>query len=128
MPQEIARVIRNYSASSLFWRFTSALDLAALLRAIPPNDFISVPLCEVTEWEPDSGAPTISTDSDRLNSIRLTIDSRGISRVERLPTHYPQHTSRRFDNMVFVILDKSCLDGVVALFKVRLCLILSVYS
>lgn len=118
VPQDIVCKVRDYSRSALFWRFTAALDLAARLHAMPTSIAVSIPLCEVTGWE-RGGLVTQSKDSDRLPVIRLTIDSRGIRTVERLPAGQPEHTRGRFDNMVFVIKDESCFANIIARFQVR---------
>lgn len=117
MPPEIRQLVRDYSQSSLFWRLIAALDLATQFDAIPLSNFSSIPLRQVAEWE--RGCVPIQSEAlDHLPIVRLTIDSRGIRKLERQPAGEPRYSSRRFDNMVFVIEDEGCFDGVVALFKV----------
>ena len=122
MPPEIRQIIRSHSEPALFWRLTAALDLAAQLHATPTSDLTSVPLRDVSGWERGC-LPSLSKDSHPLQIIRITIDSRGIKKLERLPAGEPRYSNRRFDTMAFVIMDQGCFDGVIALFKVLATLI-----
>lgn len=117
MPPEIRQMVRDYSQSSLFWRLTAALDLAAKFNAAPPSSFSSIPVRHVAEWQ-RGHAPTQCQDLTHLPIVRLTIDSRGIRKLERLPAGEPRYSSRRFDSMVFIIEDEGRFDGVATLFKV----------
>ena len=110
-------MVRDYSLSSLFWRLTAALDLAAEFDAVPSTSFSSIPVRQVSEWE-RGRVPIQSQALDHLPIVRLAIDSRGITKLERLPAGEPQHLGRRFDNMVFIIEAKGRFDGVSVLFKV----------
>lgn len=118
MPLEIRGMVRDYSGSALFWRLVAALDLAAQFEALPTKDFDYIPLCNVAGWE-RGRLPTQSTDLHHLPIIRLTIDSQGIRKLERLSASELRYSSRRFDNMVFVVKDEGCFKGVMMLFKVR---------
>ncbi|MBE3041144.1 hypothetical protein IMZ48_00865 [Candidatus Bathyarchaeota archaeon] len=117
LPVEIRQIIRSHSESALFWRLTAALDLAAQFHATPTSDHTSVPLRDVTGWERGC-LPSLSKDSHHLRIIRITIDSCGIKKLERLPAGEPRYSNRRFDTKVFVIMDEGHFDGVTALFKV----------
>lgn len=117
MPPEIKQMVQGYSQSSLFWRLTAALDLAMRFNAMPPSNFSSVPVRQVAEWERGC-VPTQSQALGHVPVVRLTIDSRGIRKLERLPAGEPQYSSRRSNNLIFIIEDEGCFDGVTALFKV----------
>lgn len=118
MPQEITRMVRDYSQSSLFWQLTAALDLATRFGTTPSSDLLSIPVRHVAEWERD-GVLIQSQAVKNLPIIRLTIDCRGIKKVKRLPADEPRYSRRRFDNFVFIIEDEACFNGVSVLFKVR---------
>ncbi|KAI1822656.1 hypothetical protein F4861DRAFT_381574 [Xylaria intraflava] len=115
MPPEIRQMVRNYSQSSLFWRFTAALDLAARFDAAPTSRFSSIPVRRIAEWERGC-VPTQTKALISLPIIRLTIDSRGIRKFERLPAGEP-YSSRSYDRTIYIIEDESRFDGVSALFK-----------
>ena len=117
MPPEIQRMVRDYSTPALFWRLTAALDLAARFENGPASDMVSLSLRDVAGWERGSD-PARSEDLLRLLPItRLTIDSWGLRKLERLQ-YKPRFSNRRFDNMVFIVAGEECFDGVVAIFKV----------
>ena len=117
MPPEIQRMVRDYSASALFWRLTAALDLAARFESGPTVDLVSLPLRDVVSWERGSDPARSEDLLHHLPIIRLTIDSRGLRKLERLQDK-PRFSHRRFDNMVFIVAGEECFDGIVALFKV----------
>jgi hypothetical protein len=73
-------------------------------------------LCDVAAWSRGT-APVVARSSIRPAVIRLSIDSRGIMKVERLLSR-PQYQTGRSDKMAFVIEEASHLEGVVAYFKV----------
>lgn len=108
LPTEIAEIIRDHSSEhGLFWRYSSARSLADELSQTVPTTVESLPLCELLSWE-RGGLPVLTTASDCLPVVRLTIDSRGIKRAESLPKgtaedHY------RSDKMLFVVQDRSQL-------------------
>ncbi|KAK7428376.1 hypothetical protein QQZ08_005133 [Neonectria magnoliae] len=106
-------MVRDYSQSNLFWRLATALDLAAQFGAVPSSSFSSIPVCQVAEWERGC-VPIQSQALAHLPIVRLTIDSRGIRKLERLPAGEPKHSSTRFDDMVFIIENESRFDGVTA--------------
>jgi len=122
LPQEILQIIRNYSASAHFWRYVSGLDLAARLAETPEPDpeeeYLVVPLREVVRWERGTSNPEVSKEP--LPVIRLTIDSRGIRRVESLTEEQARYRHERYDDRLFVVQGTSDaqLEGITALFQV----------
>ena len=117
LPPEILQIIYRDSATSLSWRYCAASKLSEQLPAVSSEQLFSIPLCTVSAWERGS-RPVILEAIHHLPVIRLTIDSRGIKRVERLSGH-PQFNRWRTDSQVFVTLDQRDLDGVSAHFKVN---------
>lgn len=83
LPPEIIQRIRNYSVDSLLWRHSSALDLAIQLSPTLSEDLVSIPLCQVSTWE-RGGQPVLAAASTQPPIIRLTVDSHGIRKIERL--------------------------------------------
>lgn len=119
MPPEIRQMIQDYSQPSLFWRLVAALDLAAHFDAVPSSkSFSSVPVRQIAGWA-RGGAPIVQSQAlDHLPIVSLTIDSRGIRKLERLPAGEPQYSSKRFDSIVFIIEDEGRFDGAAASFQV----------
>lgn len=117
MPPEIGQMVRDGSQFSLFWRLTAALELAAHFDTVPTSSFSSIPVRQIAGWK--RGCDPIQSQAlAHLPLVRLTIDSRGIRQLERLPACEPRHSSRRVDNMVFIVEDEGCFDNVAAIFKV----------
>ena len=110
-------MVQGHSPSALFWRVASTLDLATRLSATPVGDLISVTMCEIDGWERGC-QPVSCKDGKRLPIIRMTIDSLGIKKVERLSKDQLQYSPKRFDNMVFVNEHETSFTGVIAQFQV----------
>lgn len=118
LPSELIYMVREYSKSARFWGFVAVLDLAMKFNAVEPTRLVSVPLGRVAAW--DRGALPSLSDGQLvgLPVTRLTIDSRGVKLVERLPAGRDRYGCKKFDNMVFIITDDVEIDGVMVLFKV----------
>jgi hypothetical protein len=116
LPPEIVQAIEDYSVTSLLWRYSTALYHANRLSVATPEDFISVPLCKISAWE-RGDLPVLAGSLPQKPIIRLTIDSNGISKVERLLRTAPCNAWRS-DHNAFVILKESCLEGATIHFKV----------
>lgn len=118
LPLEVLQTVYEHSATSLFWRYTAASGLTQRLPAALSDQLLSIPLCTVSAWN-RGGQPVTAETAHQLPVIRLTIDSWGIKKVERLPEN-PRFKTWRTDTFVFVILDQSHLEGVTAHFKVNI--------
>ncbi|KAI0896563.1 hypothetical protein F4806DRAFT_431498 [Annulohypoxylon nitens] len=116
LPPEIVQIIREFSADSLLWRFGLALGFFQRLSSSTPGDLVSMPLSDCLTWERDSlSAPTVCSES-RPEFIRLTIDSFGIKRIERLasvPPYNPQPSER----LRFMTITETQASDVVTHFK-----------
>ncbi len=110
LPLELIQVIQKYSE-----RYILALDLVYRLSAAISNELVSVPLCNISGWQ--RGDRPIVAAVSASHIIRLTIDSRGIRKIERLPK-YPTYSGSRCDHVAFIIQEESYLSDVVAWFKV----------
>jgi len=116
LPPEIVRTIHDHSASSLLWAYDSAIRLARQMSVVLPQDLVSVPLQGVAAWE-RCGSPLLAAQP-RQTTIRLTIDVRGIRKIERLATR-PSYQVWRSDHLVFVLVKDEDVADVVVHFKVR---------
>lgn len=108
-------MVHEHSSTSLFWRYSAALDLARVLHAVPPNN-LSVPLLKVKAWE-RGARPEVEEIPDRPHDVRLTIDSYGIRRIERL-ARGSWYQRRRTDHLAFVILEADKVQDITTHFKV----------
>ncbi|KAH0593015.1 hypothetical protein MHUMG1_09262 [Metarhizium humberi] len=114
LPREVLHIVYVYSATSLFWRYNSASELARQLPILS-SERRSVPLCAVVSWD-RGGQLTTSNAINHLPVLRLTIDSWGIKKVERLP-EYPAFQGWRTENLLFAVLQDRDIEGVTAHIK-----------
>ncbi|EHK22603.1 uncharacterized protein TRIVIDRAFT_126216, partial [Trichoderma virens Gv29-8] len=108
LPVELLEMIRGFSAHSLFWRSISALRMAAYVS--DTRDGLSqtqvVALRHVVSWE--RGGRLDKSESQTLPPIlRLTMDSDGISRVERLPSH-PRYSRGNYTHTAYIVGPDNC--------------------
>lgn len=82
LPMEILETIRGFSRHGMLWRSVVVRGLAARLSATSREQLVRVPLSAVSSWEP--GGQLIRASSDCPPWVRITIDTDGISKVERL--------------------------------------------
>ncbi|KFA81328.1 hypothetical protein S40288_08298 [Stachybotrys chartarum IBT 40288] len=74
------------------------------------EDLISIPLSEILAWE-RGGLPVLAYATPPKPIVRLTIDSHGVRKVERLPKK-PLYRGQRSDSAVFVILEENSLKRI----------------
>lgn len=119
LPVEILSIIEAFSRPHFFWRCVATVDVATQLSAGPSQPLQSFLLSNVVSW--DRGTrPVIAAeglDTCIPPIIRLTLDRRGLKKLERLPER-PPYEQRRFDDSVFVIESQSHFSSTVAHFKV----------
>ncbi|GKU07225.1 hypothetical protein FLAG1_10981 [Fusarium langsethiae] len=84
VPRELLEMIRGYSRHSLFWRCISAIRTASCVTRTAPEPHLTVQLSQVLSWKRSGKLECITSTTPPPPIIRLTIDSDGISRVERL--------------------------------------------
>lgn len=116
LPQELIRTVHKHSRGNLFWRSSAARELIPRISSASSKEVLSIPLCTISAWD-RGGQPFTEETVHELPVIRLTIDTWGIKRVERLPKH-PCFQKWRTDQFRYVVLDQSNLERVVAHFKV----------
>ncbi|KAL2264250.1 hypothetical protein VTK26DRAFT_9026 [Humicola hyalothermophila] len=114
LPLELLEMIRQHSRHSLLWRCISALQLADNVSVTKPEPLITVPLREIMSW--NRGGKFERVKALRPQTLRLTIDSAGISRVERLPGP-PTYVGNHISRSVFIVQDEASVSEVVAQFK-----------
>jgi hypothetical protein len=119
LPVELLITIEEFSRPHLFWRCVASVDLATQLSAGTSLPLQSFRLSSVVSWD-RGNAPVIAAkggDDFTAPIIRLTIDSGGLRKLERLPER-PPYEQRRFDESVFIVESQSHFGSTVAHFKV----------
>ncbi|KAK4230502.1 hypothetical protein QBC38DRAFT_496493 [Podospora fimiseda] len=115
LPTEIIKMIRDYSSGNLFWRYNSVVTFAHQPR--PPGDFPScvVELGKVMSWERNQ--QPVLTDAEIWPSIvRITMDSRGLKRLERFQ-EMPPHQYGRSDSEAYSVFRQAKEEGPLMQFK-----------
>ncbi|PNP49473.1 hypothetical protein THARTR1_09795 [Trichoderma harzianum] len=103
LPVELLDMIWGYSAPSLFWRSIEALRVAAYVSDMTDESQQPqvVPLWHVVSWE--RGGKLHERNSRTLPPvIRLTIDSDGISKIERLASH-PRYSRGNHTHTAYIV-------------------------
>lgn len=123
LPPEIVQMIRSFCDDSLFWKLASALDLSDRFHATSTSHITTLPLGKIVEWQRYSELVTAdSRDSDSPDLppfIRITIDSRGVSNIDRLDTDLSDDVMPR-DNESYIIQDAASCDNIETILKVYL--------
>ncbi|KAL6910159.1 hypothetical protein GGI43DRAFT_389466 [Trichoderma evansii] len=112
---EVAGLIGGHlPVDHLLLRFCNVLRLAEELSSaeITCNDAITYPLCEILSWS--RGTSPILVEHQTVNPrLRITIDSRGIQRVERVSDRSQETTSDvPVASYVYVVESVAQLSGV----------------
>lgn len=95
--------MHEYLKSTLLCQLTRALEFAQQLSAYSSTSLVSVPLYTVRSWKRGS-PPAIAGAESQMPIIRLTIDSKGLREIERLPRR-PPFRSWRSDSLAFAVLE-----------------------
>ncbi|OIW22970.1 hypothetical protein CONLIGDRAFT_625286 [Coniochaeta ligniaria NRRL 30616] len=118
LPTELLEMIRRYSRHSLLWRCVPALQLAAHVSTMKPNPLLTVPLRDLLSW--DRGGKFERLVGFRVPSesstLRLTIDSAGISKLERLPKP-PMYIGEYTNRFAYIVQEEESISHVMAQLK-----------
>jgi hypothetical protein len=123
LPLELLEIIRRYSKHSPLWGFITVLQVAAQVSATEPGPLITVPLRDVLVWERDGKLERTTASRPVPSTLRLTVDSAGIRKVERLPG-LPSYTGECTNCSAFTVQNETSISNVVVQLKVRPSLIL----
>jgi len=119
LPMELIAMIRDLSDRAIFWRYVSVLGIAEeVATTTQSGSIVTMPLSQISLWERDSIALQ-KGHAVMATRLRLSIDRRGIRRVERLQD-YSDAGGDTADCIGFIVEDESALEGVLAEFKVLL--------
>ncbi|KAI1090914.1 hypothetical protein F5B19DRAFT_503459 [Rostrohypoxylon terebratum] len=102
LPIELLVIIHGYSEHALLWRAVSAHSLASHMSSTNPEPLTMMPLGGILFWERGGKLEKCcDSSSSRMTIMRLTIDSKGISKIESAPDHFPKDASHvRFAHIV----------------------------
>ncbi|KAK0670419.1 hypothetical protein QBC41DRAFT_95735 [Cercophora samala] len=114
---ELTKMVQDFSADSLVWRLTRVSGLA---KDIPPPSGLpqSFLLSNISAWE-RGREPVLAADgykSAMPQVIRLTVDSRGLQRIERL-YEKPVYRYGRSESKAFAVFYEMDVQGAVLWFK-----------
>ncbi|EGS22917.1 uncharacterized protein CTHT_0013950 [Thermochaetoides thermophila DSM 1495] len=127
LPLELVIVVYHYSQESLIWRFAAAVSTAEKvcrssadprmdLEPRPPRAFS---IQEIVSWE-RNGDVVIAEKEGGVYKVprflKITIDSYGISRIERLETA-PVYQGELVTDRAFVVTDIAQISGVEAILR-----------
>ncbi|KAF5000543.1 hypothetical protein FGRMN_1710 [Fusarium graminum] len=117
LPAELIHMIQAYSESATFWRYILALSLAGELSNLQSDvvsPITSMPLCNVLAWTRGDSNASLSMECPAF--VRMTLDCRGIRKIERLPER-PTYQPGRSDKDAFVIAHQKDLKDVATIPK-----------
>lgn len=118
LPQELLEIIRHHSQHSLLWRCIPVLRPAASISATASEPLFTLPLRDIDSWERSGVLQRVVTSHSPLPVLRLTVDSGGISKVERLRDRL-QYVGERTRRSAFLIIQDEETSEVAAQLKVR---------
>lgn len=94
------------------------LQIAAHVSATDPEPLLTVPLQNILVWECGGKLERTTTSRPVPSTLRLTVDSVGIRKVERLPG-LPSYTRESTSRFAFIVQEEASISDVVAQLKVR---------
>jgi hypothetical protein len=111
LPVDLLKIIHGHSAGALFWRSISVLRATVCISNMGDESQQSevVALRHVVSWK--RGGKLDKSDSQTPLIIRLTIDSDGISRVERL-VDYPRYWRKNYRYTAYIVGSGKDVEGV----------------
>ncbi|KAH8683636.1 hypothetical protein BGZ61DRAFT_424903 [Ilyonectria robusta] len=113
VPLEVALLIHDYSRLGTIWQYASLLERFKMFSKAD-TQLRSLSLREISFWE-RGGLPTVLTDRSR-GTIRLTIDSQGLSKIERLRER-PNHQTGSSNALAYVVEPEKRLGNITVDFK-----------
>lgn len=119
LPEEIIMQIYELSEESPFWSLVKAIDLSLHLTVSVPVSPSQVSLDTIRQWRRGQRPQLVASDSivTSLPIVRLTLDSRGVYQVERLPK-WPQEGRKAEDRLAFIVDYVARFKDAEALFEV----------
>ncbi|KAH8907737.1 hypothetical protein BR93DRAFT_944718 [Coniochaeta sp. PMI_546] len=116
LPSELLEMIRQYSRHSLLWRCVPVLELADYISAITYQPLLKILLPELLFWERGRNFELVKGSRSTPSTLRLTIDSAGISKLERLPRP-PVYSGEYTSRVAFIVQDEASVSRIMAHLK-----------
>lgn len=111
-------MISFYIDPSLLWRYLTVVERAKSLSKPRNRDKQTIPLCNVLQWN-RLGNMQVCDSSTTLPLIRITIDSCGIEKIDRVAVDEdPEYSPTSF--RLFIVEYASKLSSVEAQFEVSI--------
>ncbi|KAM5368769.1 hypothetical protein ACJZ2D_009323 [Fusarium nematophilum] len=115
---EIGVMIQSYSHDAPFWHLVKIMAVKMQVSAMPRGaEPMSFPVYRVKNWTRGEPFPNTAREAALPQVIRITIDSRGISKVEGLESFPAEFSARRLEGKRFVVDVASRFQGVMLHFK-----------
>ncbi|KAK5997944.1 hypothetical protein PT974_00312 [Cladobotryum mycophilum] len=83
LPSELNEMIWRDAQEHIVWRYCHVVQLAKEMQAAQEEEPIILMMSEIHQWR-RGGPPVLQDVPDHESSIRITMDSRGISSIERV--------------------------------------------
>ncbi|KAH7328149.1 hypothetical protein B0I35DRAFT_472895 [Stachybotrys elegans] len=101
LPPEVSQMIWDWATPTVLLRFCAVLDAVDFLDHAPSHSRAFMPLATIHHWERGSFPVDFKAPDD--SDFRITIDSRGIRRIDRLETGQPNPVQRKGSDIVYAI-------------------------
>ena len=118
LPPELVGLIRQLAPHAVFWRALSTISLANHVTT-PPRPLLTLPLRDINTWE--RGKSIVHVSELRRPVIRLTIDSGGIWKIDRLPAPPKYRRDGTANSCAYIVETEEYLSSVQVHLKVSVC-------
>ncbi|KAI5865028.1 hypothetical protein GGS23DRAFT_603707 [Durotheca rogersii] len=117
LPPELVELIRQLSPHALFWRAISTISLASNVT-IPPQPLLVFPLKDIETWKRGESVVRITEQTGRCRPMtRLTVDSEGIQKIDRLPATPKYRRGETVSRYAYIVERAEALSSVQAHLK-----------
>lgn len=119
LPWEIVSNIFDFSRDAMLWRAASAITIALQRRDRDEADHTSMPALEIAAWKRgDALTASVGPSVDTNSVVRFTIDSQGISQIERIERSSQLEPSYSVQDHEYLVAEQEELKSVNVIFKV----------
>ncbi|KAF2963675.1 hypothetical protein GQX73_g9912 [Xylaria multiplex] len=121
LPLELLGIIQGYSEHALLWRAISAHSVAARILSTNPEPLSTMSLYDIRFWERGGKLEKYSDVSSPMSVMRFTLDSHGISKIERTSSGRPsQDVVSHSGRFAYIVEQEQTIAEYTAQFKVRI--------
>lgn len=112
LPVELLHTVCDYSNESLLWRYISAINLAADASTVKDELVSSIQLTAIRSWE-RHGELRLDDPATLPLIMRITMDTDGIRRVERLET-VPEYDGECHKHYAYIVVHEGFIRKITA--------------